>query len=111
MKESQKAASDIKNGIGGHLESIDPITGKTVVMFYEPVETGNFAFVLVVPKEEMLAGVTDLRNRLLIISAVSILFMAALAYMIARSVTRPIDKIVEDFKNIAQKAVKGELGS
>jgi len=34
-----KASSDIKNGIGGHLESIDPITGKTVVMFYEPVET------------------------------------------------------------------------
>jgi PAS domain S-box-containing protein len=105
-----KASSDIKNGIGGHLESIDPITGKTVVMFYEPVETGNFAFVLVVPKEEMLAGVTDLRDRLLIISAVSILFMTALAYMIARSVTRPIDKIVGDFKNIAQKAVKGELG-
>ncbi len=105
-----EASSDIKNGIGGHLESIDPITGKTVVMFYEPVETGNFAFVLVVPKEEMLAGVTDLRDRLLIISAVSILFMTALAYMIARSVTRPIDRIVEDFKNIAQKAVKGELG-
>ena len=48
----------------------------------------NFAFILVIPKEEMLAGVTDLRNRLLIISAISIIFMAALAYMIARSVNR-----------------------
>ncbi len=105
-----KAASDIKKGIGGHLESVDPITGKTVVMFYEPTRTGNFAFVLVVPKEEMLAGVTDLRNKLIIISAVSILFMAVLAYMIARSVTGPIDKIVKDFKSIAQKVVKGELG-
>ena len=78
-------------------------------MFYEPVRTGNLAFVLVIPKEEMLAGVADLRNRLLIISAISILFMAALAYMIARSITRPIDKIVEDFKSIAQDAVKGKL--
>ena len=109
-KKSKKPHQIYKTGLGGHLESIDPTTGKTVIMFYEPVETGNFAFVLVVPKEEMLAGVTDLRNRLLIISAISILFMAALAYMIARSVTGPIDEIVDDFKNIARNAVKGELG-
>jgi PAS domain S-box-containing protein len=106
----RKASNDIKNGIGGRLETIDPTTGKNVILFYEPVETGDFAFVLVVPKEEMLAGVTDLRDRLLIISAVSILFMAALAYMIARSVTKPINRIVKDFKNIAEDAVKGELG-
>ncbi len=111
-EELEKASRDIKNGIGGHLETADPTTGKTVILFYEPVETGgDFAFVLVVPKEEMLAGVADLRERLLIISAVSILFMAALAYMIARSVTEPINRIVKDFKSIAQDAVKGgELG-
>ncbi|MDY9926087.1 histidine kinase dimerization/phosphoacceptor domain -containing protein [Methanosarcina sp.] len=109
-QEIKKAALDIKNGISGRLETRDPATGKTVIMFYEPVETGDFAFVLVVPKEEMLAGVTDLRDRLLIISAISILFMAALAYMIARSVTKPINRIVDDFKSIAEDAVKGELG-
>ncbi|MFZ2497779.1 MAG: histidine kinase dimerization/phosphoacceptor domain -containing protein [Methanosarcina sp.] len=108
--EIQKASLDIKDGVSGHLETIDSTTGKTVIMFYEPVETGDFSFVLVVPKEEMLAGVSDLRNRLLIISAVSILFMAVLTYMIARSITRPINEIVKDFKNIAQNAVKGELG-
>jgi len=109
VEEIRRAASDIRKGIGGNIEINDPITGKTVIMFYEPVETGDFAFVLVVPKEEMLAGVAALRNRLLIISAISILFMAALAYMIARSITRPIDEIVEDFKSIAQDAVKGKL--
>ncbi|RXA14671.1 ATPase, partial [Methanosarcina sp. MSH10X1] len=109
-EEIRKAASDIRRGIGGHLESVDPTTGKKVVMFYEPVETGKFAFMLVIPKEEMLAGVSNLRNRLLVISAISILFMAALAYMIARSVTGSIDKIVGDFKTIASDAVRGELG-
>ncbi|MCC4769247.1 PAS domain-containing protein [Methanosarcina sp. DH2] len=109
VKEIKNAAADIRQGVGGHIEVKDPTTGKTVIMFYEPVETGDFAFVLVVPKEEMLAGVTDLRDRLLIISAISILFMAALAYMIARSITKPIDDIVDDFKNIAQEAVKGKL--
>ena len=108
-EELKTASFNIKNGISGHLETKDPTTGKTVIMFYEPVETGDSAFVLVVPKEEMLAGVTDLRDRLLIISAISILFMAALAYMIARSVTKPINRIVDDFKSIAQDAVKGKL--
>lgn len=108
-EELKTASFNIKNGISGHLETADPTTGKTVIMFYEPVETGDSAFVLVVPKEEMLAGVTDLRDRLLIISAISILFMAALAYMIARSVTKPINRIVDDFKSIAQDAVKGKL--
>jgi len=108
-KEIARAADDIKKGMGGYIEVRDSTTGKTVVMFYEPVKTGNLAFVLVTPKEEMLAGVYDLRNRLLVISAISILFMAALAYMIACSITRPIDEIVQDFKNIAQDAVKGKL--
>ncbi|WP_048162585.1 histidine kinase dimerization/phosphoacceptor domain -containing protein [Methanosarcina sp. 1.H.A.2.2] len=108
-EELKTASFNIKNGISGHIETTDPTTGKTVIMFYEPVETGDFAFVLVVPKEEMLAGVIDLRDRLLIISAISILFMAALAYMIARSVTKPINRIVDDFKNIAEDAVKGKL--
>ncbi len=109
IEEVKRAASDIQKGIGGNIEVKDPTTDKNVIMFYEPVKTGNFSFVLVVPKEEMFAGVTDLRNRLLIISAISILFMAALAYMIARSITRPIDEIVEDFKSIAHYAVKGKL--
>lgn len=108
-EEIARAADDIKNGTGGYIDVRDSTTGKTVVMFYEPVRTGNLAFVLVIPKEEMLAGVVDLRNRLLVISAISILFMAGLAYMIALSITRPIDEIVQDFKNIAQDAVQGKL--
>ena len=76
-KEIARAADDIKNGTGGYIEVSDSTTGKPVVMFYEPVRTGDLAFVLVIPKEEMLAGVVDLRNRLLVISAISILFMKA----------------------------------
>lgn len=108
-KEIDRAANDIKKGIGGYIEVKDSTTDKNVVMFYEPVKTGNLAFVLVIPKEEILAGVVDLRNKLIVISAISILFMAALAYMIACSITKPIDEIVQDFKSIAQDAVKGRL--
>ena len=109
--EISSMADDILTGKGGHIETIDPTTGKEVIMFYQPVETGNYSFVLVTPKEEVLAGVTSLRNRLMVISAISIVFMAVVAYLIALSITRPIDKIVDDFKQISEDAVDGKLDS
>lgn len=104
-------AEDIRAGEGGHVETIDPTTGKEVILFYEPVKTGNYSFVLVTPNEEVFAGVTSLRNKLLVISAISIVFMAIVAYLIALSITKPIDKIVDDFKHISRDAVNGKLDS
>jgi len=109
IPEISEAADDIREGKGGSLETVDPATGKEVVMFYEPVKTGNYSFVLVVPKEEMYAGATYLRNRLLVISAISIAFMAAISYLIAISITNPINNIVANFRQIANDAVNGKL--
>ena len=109
IPEISAAADDIKNGKGGSVETIDPVTGEEVIMFYEPVRTGNYSFVLVVPKEEMFAGVTKLRNSLVIISIISICFMGLVSYLIATSITSPIDEIVKNFRNIAQDAVDGKL--
>ncbi|AGB49266.1 signal transduction histidine kinase [Methanomethylovorans hollandica DSM 15978] len=103
------AADDIRMGKSGHVETIDPNTGKRVVMFYEPIRTGNFSFVLVVPKDEIFAGVMALRTKLLFISMAAVIFMAAIAYLIALSVTRPIKQIVAGFKMISKDAVKGKL--
>jgi len=102
-------ADDIKMGKNGHVETIDPNTGERVVMFYEPIRTGNFSFVLVVPKDEIFAGVIALRTKLLFISMAAVLFMAAIAYLIALSVTSPIKQIVAGFKRISDDAVKGKL--
>lgn len=109
IPEISKAASLIKKGEGGSFETIDPATGKNAIMFYEPVRTGNYSFILVVPKDEMLAGVTALRNKLIIISTFSILFMGLVAYFIANSITRPIDEIVTSFKKLTEDVVAGKL--
>lgn len=109
ISEISNAADDIKLGKSGHVETIDPNTGKTVVMFYEPIRTGNFSFVLVVPKDEMLAGVTALRTKLLFISMAAVIFMGLAAYFTALSVTRPINQIVDGFKRISNDAVNGKL--
>lgn len=111
IPEISKAADDIGEGKSGHVETIDPVTGERVVMFYEPIKTGNFSFVLVIPKEEMLAGVNTLTNKLILISAAAIVFMAGISYLIALSFTKPIKEIVSDFKSISKDAVGGKLDS
>lgn len=110
IPEIDKMANEIKNGSSGYIETVDPITGKMSVMFYEPVRTSNFAFILVVPKDDMLAGVDALRERLMIISAISIIFMGGVAFLISESITRPINSIVGDFKEISDDAVNGKPG-
>jgi two-component sensor histidine kinase len=109
--EISSAADNIREGKSGYVKTTDPTTGETVVMFYEPIRTGNFSFILVVPEEEMLAGVTTLSNKLLEISLLSIIFMAGVAYLIAMSFTMPIRNIVSDFKDISRDAVRGKLDS
>lgn len=109
VPEITAMADDIKKGKSGYIDTIDPTTGKEVVMFYEPIRTGDFSFILVVPKEEMLAGVVELRNNLIVISAISIIFMTGLAAIIAGFVTRPINEIVASFKDVSDAAVGGKI--
>ncbi|WP_406671102.1 methyl-accepting chemotaxis protein [Methanolobus sp. ZRKC4] len=100
---------DIKNGKGGRIGIIDPITGKEVSMTYEPMETADFAFVLVTPYDEMIANAVALRDQLIIISLVAIIAMAGIAFLIARSVTKPIEGIVKDFDDLAKDTLAGKL--
>ncbi|SET12109.1 PAS domain S-box-containing protein [Methanococcoides vulcani] len=103
------AADDIRNGVGGHINTIDPVTSKEVVMFYEPIGTGNYAIILVVPPEEMFAGVNSIRSDLISIYIFSIFFMGLMAFFIASSFTNRINEIVVDFKKISGAAIRGDL--
>ncbi len=103
------AIEDIEAGLGGQLRTTDPVSGKDVIMFYEPIRTGNFSIILVVPVDEMLAGVNSLRSSLITTYIFSILFMGFVAYLISVSFTNRITDIVDDFKLISDEAIKGDL--
>lgn len=107
--EIMSMADNILVGQGGHIETVDPTTGEDVIIFYEPVRTGNYSFILVIPKEDMLANVTALRNELILISLFALIFMAGAAYLVAMSITRPINEIVSNFEDISDSALKGDL--
>ncbi|WP_250867998.1 ATP-binding protein [Methanococcoides seepicolus] len=107
--EIEIMAEDILVGQGGHIETADPTTGEDVIIFYEPVRTGNYSFILVIPKEDMLSDVTALRNELILISSLALIFMAGAAYLVAIFITRPINEIVSNFEDISDSALKGDL--
>jgi hypothetical protein len=64
---------------------------------------------LIVPKEEMLAGITTLHKELAGISFVAICFMGGGALLIALSITKPIKRIVGNFNKISDEAIRGKL--
>lgn len=102
-------AADINAGKSGSIETIDSVTGEQTRMFYAPIDSSGFAFVMVVPEDELMAGVTDLQNQLIVISVIAVGFMAVVAYLISRTITNPINRIVTDFKQISDGAVEGKL--
>ncbi|NPE30977.1 HAMP domain-containing protein [Methanococcoides sp. SA1] len=108
-KELAKAADDIQHEKSGHVNTVDPVTGKEVVVFYEPVKSKNYGLFLVVPRNEMLAGTFALRDKLIGIGILSVFFMGLAAYVASRSVTASIDDIVNDFKDMADAAAEGKL--
>ncbi|KGK98878.1 histidine kinase [Methanococcoides methylutens] len=102
-------ADDIKEGKSGHIETVDPSTGKQVIAFYEPTKEGKYSFILVVPKDDMFKGVIDLKNELITILMIAILLMGLVASLTAKTVSKNIENIVNDFKEISDSALTGNF--
>ena len=94
-------AEQIQAGKTGYISTRDPFTGQAVTMFYTPVQTGNWGFVIVAPDAEMLAGVNQLRITLIIACLIAILLMAGLIWFLAARLTRPIVAISKAADQIA----------
>jgi PAS domain S-box-containing protein len=104
-----EVASDIEKGKSGYVDIVDPSNGKDVILFYEPISTGNYSILLSVPKDEVFAGVASLRSDLFTIYTFSIVFMGLMAYLIAASFTNRINGIVDEFRTISDSALEGDL--
>ena len=110
-------ATDIREGKEGHADMADPFTGKNVVMFYSPIQTGNWSMVVVAPTDEMLAGVAQLGSVLLLIGLISIVFVGGIIIIVARNLSEPIvamsktaDRIASGDLDVHVPDQDGELG-
>ncbi|MEI6292297.1 MAG: PAS domain S-box protein [Methanomicrobiales archaeon] len=120
MKNNPKLAAmaaDIHEGKEGYTEMADPFTGKSVVMFYSPIQTGNWSMVVVAPTNEMLAGVTYLSTVILLIGLLSIVIVGGIVIVVARNLSEPIvamsrtaDRIASGDLDVHVPDQDGELG-
>ncbi len=101
VPQMEQMAKDISVGKGGNIQLIDPATGKDTVMFYEPIDTADFALVLAAPMDEMLANAIELRNTIIVGFATAILIMTIITFVLISRMTHPLKEIVECTKKMA----------
>jgi methyl-accepting chemotaxis protein len=91
-----------KAGRSGHVETKDPVTGRDAVLFYAPVKTGDWRFVAVAPKSEVLAGVNRLRTTLILVGLLALALIAAAIVLIANRLSRPVRHVAAAAERIAE---------
>jgi methyl-accepting chemotaxis protein len=103
--ESNSQLSDIAAEIqarkAGYIQTIDPFTGKTVIMFYAPIQTGGWGLVTVVPSSEIMASVNRMVVTLVIISLIGIALLIGSIFFVSKAISRPIVKVSQAAKQIA----------
>lgn len=111
-KSNQKLiqmAGQIQATKSGYIETTDPFTGKSVVMFYAPIDTGGWSLVNVIPVEEMMATVTQGRNTMIVIAILGISILSVLIIFISRNITKPIIAVGQAAAQIARGNLEVQL--
>lgn len=83
----------IRSQDSGNFTMQDPVTGKEALVQYESVETGEFFYATVIPKETALAGVVSTRNNLLAVSGFGLILLVGVVFVGTRRITRPIEAL------------------
>jgi len=88
-------------GQTGEMEEVD-YRGKRVLKSFQPIRIGNFEWGLVakMDKAEALQGVSQLRNALLLLSAILIPLLTLMSLALARSFIQPIQRLIAATKQI-----------
>ena len=105
--ELEKMAANIKEGVGGIIETQKLVEGEDLIAFYQPVEKSKWGLILFVPKNEIFASVNSIRNYLILIFILAILIITGIVVYISNIFTKPINQAVEAIKEIG----KGHLST
>ncbi|MBF0484646.1 MAG: methyl-accepting chemotaxis protein [Candidatus Omnitrophica bacterium] len=111
-------AGDIKAGQEGIVEATDPISGKKAVMFYHPINTGNWGMVVVAPAQEIFADTDHLVKMQGLFGLLSIVLILGIIGLMASIISKPVvllstiaDKIAAGNLNVKALDRKGKNGS
>ncbi len=80
----------VKSGIEGITETIDPFTGKKIVLFNAPIELNKWSLLIVVPKKELFASVNKLFWTIIFFGVSIIIIINLLVYLSINNMLSPI---------------------
>lgn len=95
VSELRTMQDRIQSQDSGNFTMADPVTGTQAMVQYQDIETGEFVYATVVPKNTALAGVTSMRNGLLAVSGGALLVLLVIIFMGARRITQPIESLTD----------------
>jgi methyl-accepting chemotaxis protein len=86
----EELSTAMGSGGQGINEIIDPNTGELAWAAYQPIPSTGWSVAVVIPQSDLLSTVTQLRFQLLLIGVISLIVLAVLAALLARSIARPV---------------------
>ncbi|HYF63715.1 MAG TPA: cache domain-containing protein, partial [Herpetosiphonaceae bacterium] len=95
----------------GLIEILDPQSGETAWAAYQPVPSTGWSLVVIIPQQDLLQGAALLQRRVLLLGAGGLLLLALLAYLLTRSIVRPVRTLVTATERIAAGDLAARVAS
>ena len=86
-------AAGVASGKSGTATGRDPFTGRASTMFYAPVKTGNWAYIVVVPEIDFSAQSAHLSQRLLWLGLLALVLAGLWLAFVAVWMARPVRQL------------------
>jgi phosphoserine phosphatase RsbU/P len=66
------------------------VTGKPSWIYFSPIGSTGWSVALATPEEDLLSSIRELNHRLVAFGGLTVLFLAAILFVVSRSVTKPL---------------------
>ncbi len=103
---SDELGKSIKEGKAFSFQTISEHSGQEVLRIFSPIVIGNpdmpWSVMVEIPLDEVMAEARTTTLIIIIIGIISLLIMFVIVFFISKSITRPIIRIVDNMKEIAQ---------
>ncbi|HZE22327.1 MAG TPA: adenylate/guanylate cyclase domain-containing protein, partial [Desulfobaccales bacterium] len=93
---------DMIRGGSGFVPLKDFYTGKDSWLFYAPVPSTGWSLGVIVPENELFAGVNSLSKKIFGILLLGLIFLAVVITAVAKSIAQPLKNLVHQTAAIAQ---------
>jgi class 3 adenylate cyclase/HAMP domain-containing protein len=98
----RRLGRDMIRGGSGFVPLKDFFTGKESWLFYAPVPSTGWSLGVIVPENELFAGVNSLSKQIFGILLLGLIFLAVVITAVAKSIARPLKNLVHQTAAIAQ---------